>query len=145
MNALQRLIHTRMAELNRSYGEVARQGGLPRSTVHHLASNSRLSRLPNPVTLERLARGLDVPLDVVRSAAAAVAGFSLSNGPADDPEIEVLIASLAKLSPQDRRHVAALVRSLLTADGAGDSDGSGGSNSSGDAADVPQKSDRKDG
>jgi hypothetical protein len=113
MNALQRLIRTRMTELNRSYGDVARAGGLPRSTVHHLASNDKPGRLPNPLTLERLAVGLDVPLDVVRAAAAAAAGFALESDGVDDPEIEVLVASLARLSPQDRRHVAALVRSLL--------------------------------
>ena len=39
MNALQQLIRTRMTELNCSYGEIARRGGLPRSTVYHLASN----------------------------------------------------------------------------------------------------------
>jgi hypothetical protein len=33
----------------------------------------------------------------------------------DDPEVDVLIASFARLSPADRRHVAALVRSMLAA------------------------------
>ncbi|TMR88160.1 helix-turn-helix transcriptional regulator [Nonomuraea basaltis] len=116
MNALQRLIRTRMTELNRSFSEVARRGGLPRSTVHHLAANSRPSRLPNPMTLERLSVGLEVPLDIVRSAAAEATGISMSHQTLDDPEIEVLVASLSRLTPQDRRHVAALVRSLLTAD-----------------------------
>jgi transcriptional regulator with XRE-family HTH domain len=117
MNALQRLIRTRMAELNRSYGDVARLGGLPRSTVHHLASNPHPVRLPNAVTLERLAIGLEVPLDVIRSAAASAAGFTLDReNTTDDPEIDVLVASLVRLSPQDRRHVAALVRSLLAKD-----------------------------
>lgn len=115
MNALQRLIRTRMADLNRSYGEVARRGDLPRSTVHHLASNETMGRVPKPSTLERLARGLDLPLATIRSAAASAAGFDLRAEPVDDPEIEVLIASLSQLSPQDRQHVAALVRSLLAA------------------------------
>jgi transcriptional regulator with XRE-family HTH domain len=113
MNALQQLIHTRMAELHCSYGDVARRGGLPRSTVHHLASNHRPVRVPNPRTLERLAVGLEVPLHVVRAAAAAAAGFVLDEQPADDPEIEVLVASLSKLTAEERRHVAALVRSML--------------------------------
>ena len=125
MNALQELIRTRMAELNRSYGEIARRGGLPRSTVYHLAANHRPVRVPNPRTLERLAVGLDVPEHVVRAAAASAAGFVLDEQSADDPEIEVLIASLAKLSPQDRRHVSALVRSLIDATAIQDSDGSG--------------------
>jgi transcriptional regulator with XRE-family HTH domain len=113
MNALQELIRTRMTELNRSYAEIARRSGLPRSTVYHLASNHRPVRVPNPRTLERLAVGLEVPEHVVRGAAAAAAGFVLDQQAADDPEIEVLVASLAKLGPEERRHVSALVRSML--------------------------------
>jgi|SRR5215471_2963408 len=122
MNALQQLIRTRMTELHRSYAEVARRGGLPRSTVYHLASHHQPVRVPNPQTLERLARGIEVPETVVRTAAAAAAGLVLDEQPADDPEIEVLVASLAKLSVEDRRHVSALVRSMLDA---ADREGSG--------------------
>jgi len=86
---------------------------LPRSTVYHLASNHRPVRVPNPRTLERLAVGLEVPEHVVRAAAAAAAGFVLDQQAADDPEIEVLVASLARLGPEERRHVSALVRSML--------------------------------
>ena len=117
MNALQELIRTRMRELDRSYGEIARRGGLPRSTVHHLASNNRPVRVPNPRTLERLAVSLEVPEHVVRAAAAAAAGFVLDEQPADDPEIQVLVASLSRLSAEERRHVSALVRSMLEAAG----------------------------
>src|SRR5260370_22484599 len=111
MDALQRLIRERMAELHRSYGDVARLGALPRSTVHHLASHARSGRLPNPATLERLAAGLDLPLGMVRSAAASAAGFVLDSQAADDPEIEVLVASLVRRSAADPRHRASLVRS----------------------------------
>ena len=114
-DALQRLIIERMRELRRSYGDVARLGKLPRSTVHHLATRPHPGRLPNPVTLERLAAGLDLPLNLVRAAAASAAGFVLDTAPTGDPEIEVLIASFGRLSPADRRHVAALVRSMLAA------------------------------
>jgi hypothetical protein len=113
MDALQRLIQDRMRELRYSYGDVARLGKLPRSTVHHLATHPRSGRLPNPATLEHLAAGLELPLSVVRSAAAAAAGFILDSQVSDDPEIDVLVASLVRLSPADRRHVAALVRSML--------------------------------
>lgn len=116
MNALQALIQARMKELNRSYGEIARLGGLPRSTVHHLASNNHPVRVPNPRTLERLAAGLEMPEHVVRAAAAAAAGFVLDKQPADDPEIEVLVASLSRLSAEERRHVSALVQSMLKGD-----------------------------
>jgi len=115
-DALQRLIIERMLELRRSYGDVARLGNLPRSTVHHLATHRHSERLPNPVTLERLAAGLDLPLNVVRAAAASAAGLVLDTAATGDPEVEVLIASFGRLSPVDRRHVAALVRSMLAAE-----------------------------
>ena len=115
-DALQRLIVGRMQELRRSYGDVARLGNLPRSTVHHLATHRHSERLPNPATLERLAAGLDLPLNVVRAAAASAAGLVLDTAATGDPETEVLIASFAQLSPADRRHVAALVRSMLAAE-----------------------------
>jgi hypothetical protein len=113
MDALQRLIRERMRELHYSYGDVARLGKLPRSTVHHLATHGRSGRLPNPATLEHLAAGLGLPLSVVRAAAASAAGFVLDSQASEDPEIDVLVASLVQLSPADRRHVAALVRSML--------------------------------
>jgi hypothetical protein len=113
VDALQRLIRDRMRELRYSYGDVARLGKLPRSTVHHLATHGRSGRLPHPATLERLAAGLDLPLPVVQGAAALAAGFILDSQVSDDPEIDVLVASLVQLSPADRRHVAALVRSML--------------------------------
>ena len=124
-NALQRLMRERLDREGWSYGEVARRGGVPRSTVHHLATSERLVRMPQPTTLEGLARGLELPLDAIRRAAAESCGIHLyaadpaagadpAGGPAPvDPEVDVLIASLQKLSMDDRRHVAALVESLL--------------------------------
>ncbi|MEY9962987.1 transcriptional regulator with XRE-family HTH domain [Streptacidiphilus sp. MAP12-16] len=115
-NALQQLMRERLDRQGWSYGEAARRGGIPRSTVHHLATTERLVRMPQPATLEGLARALDLPLDAVRRAAAEACGIHLyaaGGGTAPDPEVDVLIASLQKLSVDDRRHVAALVESLL--------------------------------
>jgi len=112
-NALQRLIRARMAERRWSYAEVAARGGLPRSTVHHLATNPRPGRPPHPATLEHLALGLDVPVATVRAAAAEAVGLTVYQEPVADPGIEVLVAALHRLRPEDRRHVAALVSSLL--------------------------------
>jgi transcriptional regulator with XRE-family HTH domain len=113
MNALQELIRSRMSARRWSYADVAARGGLPRSTVHHLATNASPARPPHPVTLEKLAAGLDVPLDSVRAAAAEALGLAVWHGPAPDDGVDVLVAALHRLSPQDRRHVAALVSSLL--------------------------------
>jgi transcriptional regulator with XRE-family HTH domain len=127
MNPLQRLIQHRLREHGWSYGDVARSGGLPRSTVYTLATTRNLVRPPRAATIDALARGLDVPVSAVRAAAAESAGLHYydeaapgrgpAGGPAaDDQERDLLIASIDELSPEDRRHVAALVESLRSRD-----------------------------
>jgi transcriptional regulator with XRE-family HTH domain len=115
---LQRLIQHRLRERNWSYGEVARRGGLPRSTVYTLATTRNLVRPPRPATIDALARGLDVPVSLVRAAAAESTGLHYYDDapPGQDrpgyQERDLLIASIDELSTEDRRHVAALVESL---------------------------------
>ncbi|MEV7981469.1 helix-turn-helix transcriptional regulator [Streptomyces sp. NPDC086519] len=124
-NALQQLIREHLDRKGWSYGDVARRGGIPRSTVHHLATTDRVVRMPQASTLEGLAKGLEIPLEAVRRAAAEACGIHVYDtspaadpngtagaGPAD-PEVALLIASVQKLSADDRRHVTALVESLL--------------------------------
>lgn len=124
-NALQALMRERIDRQGWSYGDVARRGGIPRSTVHHLATSERLVRMPQPATLDGLARGLELPVDAVRRAAAESCGIHVYDG-APDPEVNVLIASLQQLSAQDRRHVAALVESLLDRSRPAGENGDGG-------------------
>lgn len=120
-NALQQLIRERLDRKSWSYGDVARRGGIPRSTVHHLATTERVVRMPQSGTLEGLSKGLELPLDTVRRAAAEACGIHVYGSPdaagqdaaTPDPEVDLLIASVQKLSSDDRRHVAALVESLL--------------------------------
>ena len=118
INPLQRLIRQRLEEQGWSYGDVAKRGGLPRSTVYTLATTRNLARPPRPATLNGLAWGLDLPVSVVRSAAAESTGLHYYDDepagprPASDPERDVLIASIDELTAEDRQHVAALVESL---------------------------------
>ena len=118
INPLQHLIQQRLRERGWSYGEVARRGGLPRSTVSTLAMTRNLARPPRPATLDGLARGLDVPVSAVRAAAAESTGLhyydEVPAGPEQpgNRERELLIASIDELTDEDRRHVAALVESL---------------------------------
>jgi transcriptional regulator with XRE-family HTH domain len=119
MNALQQLIRRQMTDNNWSYGDISRRGGLPRSTVHNLATVEQLTRTPLPATLERLAKGLGLPLDAVRKAAASAAGLEVWRETVTDPEIEIMVASLNQLTPDERRHVQALIRSLLNGRGEG--------------------------
>ena len=118
VNPLQRLIRQRLRERGWSYGDAARRGGLPRSTVYTLATTRNLARPPRPATIDALAKGLDVPVSAVRAAAAESTGLHYYDEPASgrqdpgDQERELLIASIDELTPEDRRHVAALVESL---------------------------------
>jgi transcriptional regulator with XRE-family HTH domain len=118
VNPLQRLIVERLRDRGWSYGEVARRGGLPRSTIYTLASTRNLVRPPRPATIDALAKGLDMPVSAVRAAAAQSTGLHYYDeapagpGHADDQDRALLIASIDELSPEDRRHVAALVESL---------------------------------
>ena len=123
LNPLQRLIRQRLRERGWSYREVARRGGLAHSTVYTLATTWNLARPPRPDIIDALARGLDVPVSAVRAAAAESTGMHYYDGTApgdpdpDARERELLIASIDELTPQDRRHVAALVASLRQARG----------------------------
>jgi len=118
INPLQRLIVQRLRERGWSYREVARRGGLPHSTVYTLATTRNLARPPRPATIDTLAKGLDVPVSAVRAAAAESTGLHYYDEPParrqdpGDRERELLIASIDELTPEDRRHVAALVESL---------------------------------
>ncbi|WP_330343188.1 helix-turn-helix domain-containing protein [Streptomyces sp. NBC_00557] len=117
-NTLQEMIKLKLDQNGWSYSDVARRGGISRSTVHHLATSARLAQMPQQTTLEGLAKGLGIPVAPVQRAAAEAAGVNLylEDAPeAADPEVAILIASVHKLSPTDRRHVAALVESLLQA------------------------------
>ena len=117
MNPLQILIRSRMAEQHWTFADVARRGALPRSTVHHLATNEQPSRPPHPQTLTRLAVGLDLPAERVRAAAAQSTAHTVLTM-ARDPEIEFLLSAVGRLSREDRRDVAAMVRTMLARDGA---------------------------
>jgi transcriptional regulator with XRE-family HTH domain len=118
INPLQRLILRRLREQGWSYGDVARRGGLPRSTIYTLATTRNLARPPRPATIDALAKGIEVPVSAVRAAAAESTGlhyydeFTGDREQPGDPEREILIASIDELTPEDRRHVAALVESL---------------------------------
>jgi transcriptional regulator with XRE-family HTH domain len=118
LNPLQALIQQRLRERGWSYGDVARRGGVPRSTVYTLAITRNLARPPRPATLDGLAKGLDLPVSAVRAAAAESTGLHYYDEvPAEpqrtgDRDRELLIASIDELTAEDRRHVAALVESL---------------------------------
>jgi transcriptional regulator with XRE-family HTH domain len=75
MGLLQRLIAERLLERGWSYGDVARRGGLARSTLYALATTRSLVTPLRAATIDALARGLEVPAILVRAVAAESAGY----------------------------------------------------------------------
>jgi hypothetical protein len=120
VNPLQRLIQGRLSERGWSYGEVARRGGLPRSTVYTLATTRNLVRPPRPATIDgrpmchagRLAPPPPPPAPSTGMHYYDEPAEGSDRGAPGDQERQLLIASIDELSAEDRRHVAALVESL---------------------------------
>jgi transcriptional regulator with XRE-family HTH domain len=113
--ALQRLIRDRLRERHWSYADVSRRGGLPESAVRTLATTPNQVRPPRPAAIDALTRGLDVPVAVVRAAAAESAGlhyYDEAAPGAGDQEADLLIASIDELPPEERLRLAALVAVL---------------------------------
>ena len=83
-----------------------------RSTVHKLAT-SRITRAPSPATVEHLAHGLELDVALVRAAVADSLGLTVYDESTADADLTVLIASVEQLTTEERRHVSALIASLL--------------------------------
>lgn len=115
MNSLQRLIRKRMVDLDLTFREVAAKGGLPYSTVSTLAHKADHKQVPRLSTIEKLAKGLDVPVEVVRSAAIDAAGFRMEeiSVPIDTAgEVRIIAAIAGQLSNSDRTKLLRLAEAF---------------------------------
>jgi membrane-bound lytic murein transglycosylase B len=101
---LQRLVADRLAELDRSYREAARQSGglVSHGTLQKIATGQHSGRL-NESTLRGIALAVDVPASVVREAAGTRADF----GDFQLPE------RASKLRPKQRKALLAMMDALL--------------------------------
>lgn len=119
-NALSKLIRTRMAEMDLSFAEVGRRGDIPSNSVWRLATKTTHLQPPRAQTLERLARGLSLPLDVVRAAAAEAAGYRLEEitAPIDAAEdVRIVAAAMGEMTPADRAKLRKMAQMFV--DGSG--------------------------
>jgi transcriptional regulator with XRE-family HTH domain len=117
MNPLSRLILRRKDELDLSWYDIADRGGFSSHTiVYALAKKAEHRQTPRAETLTRLARALDLPLDLVRVAAAEAAGYQLTEvgttlEAAED--VRVVASIMAELSPRDRAKLRRLAQSFV--------------------------------
>lgn len=115
MNSLQRLIRKRMSDLDLTFREVATRGGLPYSTISTMANKTEHRQVPRLSTLEKLAKGLDVPVEVVRAAAVDAAGFRMEeiSVPIDTAgEVRIIAAIAGQLSNADRAKLLRLAEAF---------------------------------
>jgi hypothetical protein len=117
MNALSRLIYRRKAELDLSWYDIRDRGGFSSHTVPYALARKRTHRQPpRGETLARLARALELPVDVVNAAAGEAAGYQLGETrttleAAED--VRVIVSVMNDLSPEGRsllRRIAQVFR-----------------------------------
>lgn len=106
---LAELIRDHQATSNASYNDLAKATGLSKAKIGQIANGD--SGMPRVETLEKLARGLSLPLSVVKSAAMVSAGMS-DVPDDDDPDTAVLVTRFKELPPADRETVRDLVNVL---------------------------------
>lgn len=116
MDELSRLIFRRKAELDLTWDDIAARGGFSSHTiVYAMAHKKERKQTPRLVTLERLAKALSVPLDVVKVAAADAAGFVFEEIPTtleSASGLRIIAASYGELEESDKEKLVGLAEAF---------------------------------
>lgn len=115
MNPLARLILGRKEELGLTWDEIAERGEFSSHTiVYQLAMKTEHKMVPRSDTLRRVAKALNLPMDVIQRAAIEAAGFSYRNedipttlGASDD--LRIVAAVFGQLDDNDRTVIRRMV------------------------------------
>lgn len=117
MNALARLILRRKDELELSWYEIAERGGFSSHTIAYaLAKKAEHRQPPRAETLIRLAKALELPVDVVKLAAAEAAGYELTEVPTTlevAEDVRVIAQAMAEMSVEDRTKLRRLAQAFV--------------------------------
>lgn len=112
MNALHNLVQEWMdADPGHTIGVLAQRAGMHRNTIYAAIKDG--AGVPRKATMEKLARGLGVPVQKVKDAAYEAAGFRVEAIEGLDPEMRGWIAMLGELPPERRRDLADLANVYL--------------------------------
>jgi transcriptional regulator with XRE-family HTH domain len=90
-NALQQLIADHLERTGETYADIARRAGCPRQTVSAIMHKETFTSVPHQVTLDRLAKGLQVSRRTVRDAAARSIGLGWGGYTTDTPAETILL------------------------------------------------------
>lgn len=110
---LANLIEERRHQLNLSYRAVAEGGGIKHHNTVYALATKPLKSMPEPETLEGLARGLKLKLeDVTRAAQEACRYVIYKTTLPSDPTKRMIISNMEELTPEQLKAVAATVEAL---------------------------------
>ncbi|MEU8327294.1 hypothetical protein [Micromonospora sp. NPDC048839] len=118
-HGLARLIAEHQRKTRDSYRDIAERGGdaLKKTMVGALATTDRPA-MPKPEVLEALAHALGLPVEQVTLAAAESAGHAVPpevhvyRERVPDSDEQVIMAGYERLSPDKRKALLALVKSM---------------------------------
>lgn len=113
MNALAAMIQEWIdAEPGRSRRLLARKAGIGAATIDTWFREDELASGPQKDTLDRLAKGLGVPLVVIERAAVSSTGRRFAQSEVG-PDAEVILAALDEVPHQMRPRVADIVLRII--------------------------------
>lgn len=107
---LARLIHNHQDRTGESYSMIAKRAGLSKAKIGQLA-NTEQTHMPRIDTLEKVAKGLQLPMRIVQQAALASAGIAPDTYD-NEQRIDFLVSILRELSPEDLDTATTLVQAL---------------------------------
>ncbi len=101
MNALQQLIADYMGDHpDETFASIARRGDMPRQTVQALARRSQVRATPRADTIERLAQGMNMSMDIVKAAAGLTAGYGQGTAALEDDKVRLLVEIASELDEE---------------------------------------------
>jgi transcriptional regulator with XRE-family HTH domain len=101
----------REQDAGQSYADIARATGMSKAKVGQLADPESTYQVRND-TLEKLSKGLRLPLRVVQSAAQVSAGMEPIDNEVRDVRIALMMSQLAELPAADVDVVELLINAL---------------------------------
>ena len=114
MNALQQLIADYMSDHpEETFASIARRGDMPRQTVQALARRSQVRATPREDTIQALARGMNMPVDIVKAAAGLTAGYGQGTAALEDDKVRLLVEMASELDAEKMEALMRRARSLL--------------------------------
>jgi transcriptional regulator with XRE-family HTH domain len=107
------LIRTHCDRTGDTLADIAARGSMSRQTLSALVNRTDANQLPRASTIRKLATGLELPFELVRSVAQETAYGDAPIGQEHSRPVQVLIAYAEKLPERDVDVLLATARALM--------------------------------